>query len=359
MYNLNEIKTLIENIKDPDLGISLKELNGLQDINLDNNNLNISLLLPGPITYSKIDYEKIIISVLKEAGINITLNLKVEEKTENRIKERPGFLKKVKYIIAVASGKGGVGKSTISANLATELAKQGAKVGILDSDIYGPSQTIMFGVENEYMEAETDQHGHTKAFPVEKYGVKIASIGFVLNRRDAAGLRGPMLSNIFNSFYEQIDWGELDYLIFDLPPGTGDIHLTFAQRLQPDGIVLVTTPQEISLADVRRSAVFFKDKLNINVLGVVENMSYFVPPDMPEKKYYIFGQEGGKNIAIELGLLLLGEVPFNILMRETSDSGKPIVLREDGGTQKEVLKDVVANMISELRRKKYNNIENK
>ncbi len=355
MDQYNEIKNLLENIKDSDLGLSLKELDAISNINIDNDMLNILLTLPGPITYSKQDYEKIISTVLKNAGYQKTINLKIEEKIENNVelKKRPGFLTNVKYVIAIASGKGGVGKSTISANIAAELAKQGAKVGILDSDIYGPSQTIMFGAKDEFMEAETDQHGKTKAYPVEKYGVKVASIGFVLNRDDAAALRGPMLSNIFSMLYEQIDWGELDYLIFDLPPGTGDIHLTFSQKIQPDGIVLVTTPQEISLADVRRGANLFK-KMNINILGVIENMSYFIPPDIPNKKYYIFGQEGGKNIAFELGLLLLGEVPFSIMMRETSDSGKPIVLQDNGDYQKEVLKDITANMISELRRKNFN-----
>jgi len=274
------------------------------------------------------------------------------KKEQHEAKKQKDFLR-VKNsrpaVIAISSGKGGVGKSTIAANIAAELAFQGAKVGILDADIYGPSQTIMFDVANEVMEADTDQHGKTVAFPVEKYGVKIASIGFVLNRDDSAALRGPMLARVFSLFFEQIEWGDLDYLIFDLPPGTGDIHLTFIQKMQPDGVVLVTTPQEISLADVRRGADLFK-KIGVRILGIIENMSYFIPPDMPDKKYYIFGQDGGKKIGVELGLTVLGEVPFSIMMRENSDSGKPIVLSDTGNFQKQILKDITANIVSELHR---------
>ena len=252
-------------------------------------------------------------------------------------------------IIGISSGKGGVGKSTIAANIAAELAFQGAKVGILDGDIFAPSQTILFGVENEIMEAETDQHGRTVAFPVEKYGVKIASIGFVLNRNEAVALRGNKLARIFSLFFEQIEWGELDFLICDLPSGVGDILLTFVQQMQPDGVVLVTTPQEISLTDVRRSADLFK-QMGVKILGIIENMSYFIPPDMPEKKYYIFGCDGGKKIGIELGLTLLGEIPFSIMMRENSDSGKLIVLSDTDNFQKQILKDITAKIVSELRK---------
>ncbi len=359
MKNLDEIKGVLAKIKDADLGVTLKELDGLKDVTLqDNDKLKIELSLPGPITYLKKDYEKIIATNLSEADIPVEFSLEITEKEckhkdEKALDEqRPSKLKNIKHIIAISSGKGGVGKSTISANIAVELANQGSKVGILDADIYGPSQTVMFGIEGEVMEASTDQHGNTTAFPIEKYGVKIASIGSVLNRSDVAALRGPMLSRILNLFCDQVEWGELDYLVFDLPPGTGDVHLTFAQQIYPDGVVLITTPQEISLADVRRGAALFK-KLDVAILGVVENMSYFIPPDMPDKKYYIFGKGGGKEIAVELDLLLLGEIPFSVMMREMSDSGKPIVLQDDKNFQKEILKDITANIISELRRKEY------
>ena len=348
---MQNIHNCLEKIIDPDLGQTFASMNAIKSIKEENTQIFIELELPPPITYLKNDFLKIFEKtfapdIYSKIDLTITENPTVQKRKQAK-------LSKVKHIIAVSSGKGGVGKSTIAANIATELAFQGAKVGILDSDIYGPSQTIMFGVENEVMEAETDQHGNTVAFPVEKYGVKIASIGFVMNRDDAAALRGPMLARVFSLFFEQIEWGELDYLIFDLPPGTGDIHLTFIQQMQPDGVVLVTTPQDISLADVRRGADLFK-RLGVNILGIIENMSYFIPPDAPDKKYYIFGQDGGKKIAVELGLSVLGEIPFSIMMREDSDSGKPIVLSDTGSFQKQILKDITANIVSELRRKQHN-----
>jgi ATP-binding protein involved in chromosome partitioning len=340
-----DVREKIENIKDPDLGLSLGELNAVKTLDVDGDIIRLTLELPGPTTYLNNDYAKLLANVFPNNEVELSI---IEKAIPSKRKDLQK-LTNVKNIIAVASGKGGVGKSTIAANIACELAAQGAKVGMLDSDIYGPSQTIMFGVEDEVMEADTDQHGRTTAYPVEKYGVKVASIGFVLNRGNAAALRGPMLAQVFGMFYQQIEWGDLDYLIFDLPPGTGDIHLTFVQQMHPDGVVLVTTPQEISLADVRRGADMF-NKMNVPILGIVENMSYFVPPDMPDKKYYIFGRDGAKTIAVELGMTVLGEVPFSIEMREDSDSGKPVVINENGGYQREVLKDVTANIISQLRR---------
>jgi ATP-binding protein involved in chromosome partitioning len=263
-------------------------------------------------------------------------------------------LSKIKNIIAISSGKGGVGKSTISANLAVGLALQGMKVGILDADIYGPSQTIMFGVEDDFMEAETDQHGKTTVYPVEKYGVKVASIGFVLNKNEALALRGPMLDKVLNLFFEQIEWGELDFLILDLPPGTGDIHLTLSQKIKPDGVILVTTPQNISVADVRKSVDLYR-KMNVNILGIIENMSFFVPPDLPEKKYYIFGKDGAKKLSLELNIPLLGEIPFNITMQENSDKGNPIILDENANYQKEILNGIIQNIINELGKNTLNN----
>ncbi len=352
MQNIEQIQNIIESIIDPDLGVSLKKINAISTINMNDHTIDLKLNLPGPVTYLKKEYERIIGIKLQDASINKNIELEIFENSDS-IKNREGKASKIKHIIAVASGKGGVGKSTISTNIATELAAQGAKVGMIDSDIYGPSQPIMFGLSGETMEAFTDQHGKTTAYPVEKYGVKIASIGFVLNRDEAASLRGPMLSRVFSLFYEQIEWGELDYLVFDLPPGTGDVHLSFIQKTAPDGVVLITTPQEISLADVRRGAMLFQN-MTVNILGVIENMSYFIPPDNTDKKYYIFGQGGGKNIATELGLTLLGEIPISIDMRETSDAGKPIVLQEwKPNFQKEILKDTTANIISQLRRQKY------
>lgn len=347
---IDEIKTQIEKIIDPDLGLSIAELKALKKVEVKQDRIFIELELVGPTTYLQRDYLKIFEKTFS-TDIYEKIELNILEKELKTSRDEP-MLSKVKNVIAVASGKGGVGKSTIAANIAAELALQGAKVGILDSDIYGPSQSIMFGLVNETMEADTDQHGKTVAYPIEKYGVKVASIGFVINRDEAAALRGPMLARVFSLFFEQIEWGELDYLVFDLPPGTGDIHLTFIQKMLPNGAILVTTPQEISLSDVRRGAALFK-KTNVNILGIIENMSYFIPPDMPDKKYYIFGQDGGKKIGVELGIPVLGEIPLSMAMREDSDSGKPIVLSNDENVayQKEILKDITANMVSQLRRK--------
>jgi ATP-binding protein involved in chromosome partitioning len=345
---IDKIKQNILNIKDPDIGATLADLNA---INITNNPTTINLTLPGPTTYLHNEYQRIISAVDSSLLSNAILSI---TETTNSIKNRPDKLNNIKYIIAISSGKGGVGKSTIASCIACELAAQGASVGILDGDIYGPSQPIMLGVENDFMEAQTDQHGNTIAFPAENYGIKIASIGFVLNRNTSAMLRGPKLAQVFNLFVDGIEWGALDFLIVDLPPGTGDIHINFANKLNPDGVVLITTPQDISLADVRRGADLFR-QMKIPILGIVENMSYFVPPDLPDKKYFIFGEGGAKNLAVELNLSVLGEVPFSIKMREDSDAGRPIVIDKNGGHQKEILKDITANIVSELRRIKYNN----
>jgi ATP-binding protein involved in chromosome partitioning len=255
----------------------------------------------------------------------------------------------IKHLIAVSSGKGGVGKSTVAANLAAALAQRGARVGLLDADIYGPSQPTMYGMADQQMRAEKSPEGKVIGYPNEAYGVKVASIGFVMQRDQAAILRGPMLAGYFNMLVEQIMWGDLDFLIFDLPPGTGDIQLTLTQRIPLTGAVVVTTPQEIALADVRRSIQMF-NKVNVNVLGVVENMSHFIPPDMPDRKYYIFGQGGGQSVAQEYDVPFLGEVPIDVRIREGADSGFPFVLDPESGSLGDAFRELAQRVVQQVRK---------
>jgi len=216
----------------------------------------------------------------------------------------------------------------------------------------------MFGLENKKLMATTTPDGRTVAAPIEQYGVKVASMGFVMNREEAAIVRGPMLAGYFSMLFEQVEWGELDFLIFDLPPGTGDIQLTLVQKIPLTGAVIVTTPQDIALADVRRSITMFQ-KVKVDVLGIIENMSYFTPDELPDKKYYIFGEGGGKRIANEFGVNLLGEVPIDINMREGNDSGKPVILKGDNNPQTNILKEIVYNVVSETRKVNYMNSKTK
>lgn len=245
--------------------------------------------------------------------------------------ERP-VLPNVKNIVAIASGKGGVGKSTVAVNLAVALAKSGVKVGLLDADIFGPSIPKMFGAENERPSGvKTD--GRELINPLEKFGVKFLSVGFFVDAESAIIWRGPMASNALKQLISEGNWGELDYLLIDLPPGTSDIHLTLVQSVPVTGAVIVTTPQDVALADVVRGTSMFQSKsIDVPVLGLVENMAWFTPAELPENKYYIFGKDGGKNLAEKLGLNLLGQIPIVQSIREGGDNGNPAALNADSGT---------------------------
>jgi ATP-binding protein involved in chromosome partitioning len=256
----------------------------------------------------------------------VKVNIKVETKENpNEIKGKaiPG----IKNIIAVASGKGGVGKSTVTANLAVTLAKMGFNVGVLDADIYGPSMPIMFDVENEKPISITVD-GKSKMKPVESYDIKILSIGFFTAPSQAVIWRGPMAAKALNQMIFDADWGELDFMLIDLPPGTGDIHLSIMQSLPITGAVVVSTPQAVALADAKKGvAMFMQDNINVPVLGIIENMAYFTPEELPDNKYYIFGQEGAKNLAEDLGVPFLGEVPIVQSIREAGDYGRPAAMQ--------------------------------
>jgi ATP-binding protein involved in chromosome partitioning len=351
----DKIRQALSNVIDPDLKKNLVELDAIKKILFlkdknKNDYVEIHIELVQPILWVAEEINNRCAEELSKLDADIESDIIFSEKPMPP--RNSELLSGVKNIIAVASGKGGVGKSAIASNIAGALSLRGAKVGILDGDVYGPSQPTMFGLNEEPFQVYETEDGKTHAFPNEKYGIKVASMGFMLSRNEAAILRGPMLAGYFSMLFEQLEWGSLDFLVFDLPPGTGDIQLTLTQKIPLTGAVIVTTPQEIAVADVRRSIAMFR-RVNVDILGIIENMSYFVPPDMPDKKYYIFGKGGGKSVAEENNINFLGEVPLDINMREANDGGKPIILRDDAGHQGEVIKHIVSNLITEIRKHNY------
>ncbi|UWY29547.1 Mrp/NBP35 family ATP-binding protein [Flavobacterium sp. TR2] len=277
-----------------------------------------------------------------DAKVKVNIKVETPEKPEIKGRAIPG----IKNIIAVASGKGGVGKSTVTANLAVTLAKMGFKVGVLDADIYGPSMPIMFDVENEKPVSVTVD-GKSKMKPIESYEIKMLSIGFFTAPSQAVIWRGPMAAKALNQMIFDADWGELDFMLLDLPPGTGDIHLSIMQSLPITGAVVVSTPQAVALADAKKGvAMFMQDNINVPVLGIIENMAYFTPEELPENKYYIFGQEGAKNLAEDLGVPFLGEVPIVQSIREAGDYGRPAALQTASPIEK-VFEGITRNVVQE------------
>jgi ATP-binding protein involved in chromosome partitioning len=281
---------------------------------------------------------------LVSADAKVKVNIKVEapEKAEIKGKQIPG----IKNIIAVASGKGGVGKSTVTANLAVSLAKMGFSVGVLDADIYGPSMPIMFDVENE-KPISVMVDGKSKMKPVESYEIKILSIGFFTAPSQAVIWRGPMASKALNQMIFDADWGDLDFMLIDLPPGTGDIHLSIMQSLPVTGAVVVSTPQAVALADAKKGvSMFMSEAINVPVLGIIENMAYFTPEELPNNKYYIFGQEGAKNLAADLEVPFLGEVPIVQSIREAGDYGRPAAM-QTGSVIESVFENITRKVVEE------------
>ena len=275
-----------------------------------------------------------------EVGINISKRAKPQPQADAADQPLSG----VKHIIAVASGKGGVGKSTVAVNLAAALAKTGAKVGLMDTDIYGPSIPTMFDLY-ERPNITTQK----KLLPLEKYGIQMVSMGFLVDANQAMVWRGAMATSAVQQFMKDVEWGELDYMVLDLPPGTGDIQLTIVQTVPLSGAVIVSTPQNVALDDVRRGVAMF-NKVNVPVLGVIENMAYFTPPDMPEKKYHIFGEGGATRLAQEMGVPVLGEIPLEMPIREAGDNGKPIVLADENSTAAKAFITAKDNIVAELGR---------
>jgi ATP-binding protein involved in chromosome partitioning len=311
----------------------------------------VDLLLTTPAMHIKKraedDIKKTILELVS-ADAKIKINSKVEapkaEANPNTIKGKtiPG----IKNIIAVASGKGGVGKSTVTANLAISLAKMGFSVGILDADVYGPSMPMMFDVENEKPISVTID-GKSKMKPVESYEVKILSIGFFTAPSQAVIWRGPMASKALNQMIFDAHWGELDFMLIDLPPGTGDIHLSIMQSLPITGAVIVSTPQAVALADAKKGvSMFLSDAIKVPVLGIIENMAYFTPEELPNNKYYIFGQEGAKNLALDLQVPFLGEVPIVQSIREAGDYGRPAAM-QTGSIIESIFEEITRNVVQE------------
>ena len=338
-----DILKALGNVQEPDLGKDLVTLNMVKDISINDKNVSFTVVLTTPACPMK-DLIKnacenaVKILVDKEAvvKVNFTSNTTTLRKDKN-------VLSGVKNIIAVVSGKGGVGKSTVASNLALAMAQSGAKVGLMDADIYGPSVHIMFGVRGERPMMKEVEGTKGMIVPLERYGIKLMSIGLLVDEKQAVVWRGPMVSSAIRQFVTDVDWGELDYLVIDMPPGTGDIHLTVVQTVPVTGVIVVTTPQLVALADAKKGiAMFNQAGLKVPVIGLVENMSYFTPAELPNNKYYIFGKEGGKKLADEYDIPFLGEIPLIQTIREGGDSGVPVMMSDDGISKQPFL-DFAAN----------------
>ena len=325
-----DVLKALSNVMDPDLGKDLVTLGMIQDIVITENKIAFSVVLTTPACplkeMLKNDCLKAIDSLGLD-GVEIDINM-TSAVTSSRAEDLP-VLTNVKNIIAVASGKGGVGKSTVTTNLAVALSKMGARVGIIDADIFGPSIPTMFGCEGAQPTINVVD-GKNWIIPIEKYGVKLLSIGFLSHGDNAIVWRGPMASSALKQFISDTEWGELDYLLFDLPPGTSDIHLTLVQTIPVTGAIVITTPQKVALMDAVKGVSMFKQpQIDVPVLGIIENMSYFTPAELPDNKYYIFGKDGGKDLASQNDIVFLGEIPLVQSIRESGDEGEPVVLKDE------------------------------
>ncbi|MEC4115366.1 Mrp/NBP35 family ATP-binding protein [Myroides phaeus] len=343
-----EILKALETISIAGEGKNMVESGAVSNVVTFGDEVVVDLVLTTPALHIKkraeVDVMKVIHDqIYDKAKVKVNIKVEAPEKPEIKGKAIPG----IKNIVAVSSGKGGVGKSTVTANLAASLANMGFKVGILDADIYGPSMPIMFDVENaKPISVEVD--GKSKMKPVTAYGVEILSIGFFTKGDQAIIWRGPMAAKALNQMIFDADWGELDFLLVDLPPGTGDIHLSIMQSLPITGAVVVSTPQAVALADAKKGvSMFMSESINVPVLGIVENMAYFTPEELPENKYYIFGENGAKNLAEDLQVPFLGEVPIVQSIREAGDYGRPAALQNDTIIS-EVFTNVTRNVVEQV-----------
>jgi len=328
-----DILGALSHVIDPDFKKDLVSLNMIEELELLEGKVKFRLVLTTPACPLK-DYLKqsCVNAIHEHVDKDLEVEIDVTSRVTTRRKENEDLLKDVRNIIAVGSGKGGVGKSTVAVNLAISLAKTGARVGLLDADIYGPSIPMMFGLLDEKAKG-FDRDGKTYVYPFEKFGLKMISIGFFVDQSKALVWRGPMASTALKQLFTDIEWGPLDYMVIDLPPGTGDIPLTLVQSFPLTGAIIVSTPQEVAIADVRKAADMFRnEQIRIPILGLVENMAYFVPPDMPDKKYFIFGKSGCQKFADELSIPLLGQIPMVGAIADSGDSGTPISAGEDSPT---------------------------
>lgn len=351
-FKKQDIYTALETITAPGEGKSLIENNNVTNVVIFGDEVNVDVTISNPTLQAKKKIEAEITKAIKTTiseNIEVKINLKVEKPAE---KKDPNLIRgkeipTIKNIIAVASGKGGVGKSTITANTAISLAKMGFSVGVLDADVYGPSQHIMFDVEKE-RPLSVNVDGRSKMKPIESYGVKLLSLGFFTTPDQAVIWRGPMASKALNQLIFDAAWGELDFLLIDLPPGTGDVHLSIVQALPINGAVVVSTPQNIALADAKKGvAMFQQDSIKVPVLGIIENMAYFTPEELPDHKYYIFGKDGAKHLAEDIDTTFLGEVPLVQSIRESGDVGRPVALQE-GTLLENAFQTITKQMVAQL-----------
>jgi len=330
-----EILKALGNVQEPDLKKDLVTLNMVRDIVIGDNKVGFTIVLTTPACPMKElirrDCERAIHEHVDE-GLEVVVDFTAN--TSSIRVDLTSVLPGVKNIIAVVSGKGGVGKSTVAANLALALSQQGAKVGLMDADIYGPSVPIMFGVRGQRPLMENIE-GKDKIVPLEQHGIKLISIGLLVDEKSAVVWRGPMASSAIRQFVTDVHWGELDYLVIDMPPGTGDIHLTLVQTIPVTGAVVVTTPQEVALSDAKKAiSMFSQAQTKVPIIGLVENMAWFTPAELPDSKYYIFGKDGGKNLADQLDMNFLGQIPLVQSIREGGDKGAPAMLGGDAQTHK-------------------------
>jgi ATP-binding protein involved in chromosome partitioning len=348
MITIAQVLEALGNVQEPDLGKDLVTLNMVKDVVVEDKNVSFTVVLTTPACPLKDMIHNACVAAIhhlvdKEAVVNIHMTANTSSKRADNNQILPG----VKNIIAVVSGKGGVGKSTIAANLAMALGKQGASVGLMDADIYGPSVPIMFGVKGQRPQM-IDIEGKGMIVPLEQYGIKLMSIGLLVDEKDAIVWRGPMASSAIKQFISDVHWGALDYLVIDMPPGTGDIHLTLLQTVPVTGVVVVSTPQQVALADAKKGiAMFGQAQIKVPILGLIENMSYFTPAELPDNKYYLFGKEGVKKLAEEYDLPLLAQIPLVQSICEAGDKGNPAVASAEPLTQ-QAFADLGANVVRHI-----------
>ena len=332
-------------VKDPLTGNDIVSAKLIESLDIEGNNVNIVLVLASMNIPNKSDLNFACIAAIQDQYPYAEVNVHVKSKLpDDKVAESP--LPNIKNIIAVGSGKGGVGKSTVAVNLALGLQAQGARVGLIDADLYGPSIPTMLGLEGQRPKVQ-DVYGKPKICPLEAYGLPVISIGFLIEPEQAVVLRGPRLAGIIKQFFLDCLWPELDYLIVDLPPGTGDVQLTLVQTVPVTGVILVTTPQKVALADaIKAMNMFLMSNINVPIIGVVENMSWFTPAELPENKYYIFGEGGGDLLAKEANTLVLGQVPLVQSIRENGDKGQPSFLFNS--EVKEIYEQIAKNTITQV-----------
>jgi ATP-binding protein involved in chromosome partitioning len=333
MIDNNKVVDALRSVNDPSTGQDVIKRRMVEGLKIEGNNVNFTLVLPSLNTPNKTDLIFACIGAIKNVYPQAETNVHTISRNEDTTQpERP--LPHIKNIIAVASGKGGVGKSTVASNLALGLQLLGAKVGLMDADIYGPSIPTMFGLQGQKPKIQ-DVYGQPKMMPLQAHGLQIISIGNLIEPEQAVVLRGPRLAGVIKQFFNDVLWSELDYLVVDLPPGTGDVQLTLVQTVPVTGVVMVTTPQEMAVIDaVKAMNMFFLPQIKVPILGVVENMAWFTPEELPDNKYYIFGQGGGKKLAKLGDTLLLGQIPIVMGIREAGDVGRPVILHNEPITKK-------------------------